>query len=221
MTNKFNFPFLGYGLGLRSKHYEHILEHKPEVDWFEIISENFMETQGKPIRILEKIRADYPVVMHGVSLSIGTIDPLNSDYLAKLKKLADRLNPPWISDHLCWTGIAHKNSHDLLPVPYTEEALQHIIERIRQVQDYLERPILIENPSTYIEFNESEMSEVEFIGRMAEGADCGLLVDVNNIYVSAYNHRLDTKQYLDSLRQYLPCCPSVQEVGFCIPTQER
>ena len=194
-----SFPDLGFGLGLRPGHYEHIFEHRPEVDWFEIISENFMDTDGRPRRNLDKIRAHYPVVMHGIALSIGTVDPLNSDYLQKLKKLADEIKPAWISDHLCWTGVAHKNSHDLLPVPYTEEALKHIIQRIREVQDYLERPIALENPSTYLEFKHSSMPEAEFIARMAEESGCNLLLDVNNVYVTCFNHRLDPKTYLDTL----------------------
>ena len=186
-------------MGLRTTHYAHILEEWPEIDWFEIISENFMDTGGRPHRILEQVRERYPVVMHGVSMSIGTTDPQNSDYLAKLKALAGWLNPPWISDHLCWTGIAHRNTHDLLPVPYTEEALSHIVDRIKRVQDFLGRPILMENPSTYLEFQSSQMPEWEFIARMAEEADCGLLLDANNVYVTCYNHRLDPKTYLDAI----------------------
>jgi hypothetical protein len=192
-------PYLGFGLGLRAKHYPYIFEHKPAVDWFEIISENFMDTDGKPRRNLARVAEHYPIVMHGVSLSIGTVDALNSDYLHKLKKLADEIKPAWISDHLCWTGVAHKNTHDLLPVPYTEEALKHIIKRIHEVQDFLEHPIALENPSTYLEFKSSTMPEAEFIARMAEESGCNLLLDVNNVYVTCYNHRLNAKQYLDTL----------------------
>ena len=191
--------FLGFGLGLRVSHYPYIFEHTPPVDWFEIISENFMDTEGRPLRNLAKIREHYPVVMHGVALSIGTIDPLNSEYLQKLKKLMDWLNPAWISDHLCWTGIAHKNSHDLLPMPYTEEALAHTVQKIKQVQDFLGRPIALENPSTYLEFKTSHIPEAEFIARMAQESGCNLLLDVNNVYVSCYNHRLDPKAYIDAL----------------------
>ena len=198
-THSEHFPHLGFGLGLRIPHYAHIFEHSPEIDWFEIISENFMDTDGKAKRNIARICERYPVVMHGIGLSIGTVDPLNSEYLQKLKKLADWLNPAWISDHLCWTGIAHKNSHDLLPVPYTEEALKHIVERIKQVQDFLERPIALENPSTYLEFKSSHISEAEFIARMAQESGCHLLLDVNNVYVSCYNHRLDPKAYMDAL----------------------
>lgn len=194
-----HFPHLGFGLGLRIPHYAHIFEHAPPVDWFEIISENFMDTDGKAKRSLARIRERYPVVMHGIALSIGTVDPLNSEYLQKLKKLADEINPAWISDHLCWTGIAHKNSHDLLPVPYTEEALKHIVSRIKQVQDFLERPIALENPSTYLEFKTSHIPEAEFIATMAKESGCHLLLDVNNVYVSCYNHRLDAKAYIDAL----------------------
>lgn len=194
-----NFPNLGFGLGLRPKHYPHIFEHQPKVGWFEIISENFMDTGGRPRRNLDKVRANYPIVMHGVAMSIGTVDPLNSEYLTKLKKLADEIQPAWISDHLCWTGIAHKNSHDLLPVPYTEQALKHIISRISQVQDFLGRPIALENPSTYLEFKTSHIPESEFIAEMARESGCHLLLDVNNVYVTCYNHRLDPKAYIDAL----------------------
>lgn len=194
-----HFPELGFGLGLRIPHYAYIFEHWPQVDWFEIISENFMDTDGRPKRNLARIRERYPIVMHGIALSIGTVDPLNSEYLVKLKKLAQFVNPAWISDHLCWTGIAHKNSHDLLPVPYTQEALKHIITRIRQVQDFLERPIALENPSTYLEFKTSYIPEAEFIAQMAAESGCHLLLDVNNVYVSCYNHRLDPKAYIDAL----------------------
>lgn len=192
-------PSLGFGLGLRAQHYPYIFEQQPAVDWFEIISENFMETDGKPKRNLARIKEMYPVVMHGVSMSIGSVDPLSSDYLKKLKALIDWVNPAWISDHLCWTGVAHKNTHDLLPLPYTEESLKHIVQRIQQVQDRLGRRIALENPSTYLEFKHSTIAEAEFIAAMAQQADCHLLLDVNNVYVTCYNHRLDPKTYLDAL----------------------
>jgi uncharacterized protein (UPF0276 family) len=192
-------PNLGFGLGLRASHYPYILQQRPPVDWFEVISENFMDTDGRPKRNLARIKEHYPIILHGVSLSIGTVDPLNSDYLRKLKALIDWVQPAWVSDHLCWTGVAHKNTHDLLPVPYTEEALKHIIQRIKEVQDYLGRPIALENPSTYLEFRHSTMPEAEFIARMAEASGCQLLLDVNNVYVTCYNHRLDPKTYLDTL----------------------
>ncbi len=184
---------------MRIPHYRHIFANWPSLDWFEIISENFMDNDGLPRRNLMKIRERYPVVMHGIAMSIGTVDPLNSEYLYKLKNLINWLEPAWISDHLCWTGIAHKNSHDLLPVPYTQEALKHIISRIKQVQDYLERPIALENPSTYLEFKESHIPEAQFIAEMAKESGCSLLLDVNNVYVSCYNHRLDPKAYIDAL----------------------
>ncbi len=192
-------PHLGFGLGLRTAYYAHIFEHWPQVDWFEIISENFMDTDGKAKRNLARIAERYPIVMHGIALSIGTVDPLNSEYLEKLKELTEFVHPAWISDHLCWTGIAHKNSHDLLPVPYTEEALKHIVTRIKQVQDFLERPIALENPSTYLEFKSSHIPEAEFIAAMAQESGCNLLLDVNNVYVTCYNHRLDPKAYIDAL----------------------
>ena len=197
--NTEQFPNLGFGLGLRIPHYQHIFENWPDINWFEIISENFMDTDGKAKRNLARIRERYPLVMHGVALSIGTIDPLNSEYLRKLKLLANEINPAWISDHLCWTGVAHKNTHDLLPVPYTEESLKHIVTRIEQVQDFLDRPIALENPSTYLEFTSSQMPESEFIATMAKESGCHLLLDVNNVYVSCYNHRLDPKAYIDAL----------------------
>ncbi len=193
------FPKLGFGVGFRPTHFSYIKEHEPSIDWFEIISENYMDTGGRPRRLLDWLKERYPIVMHGVSLSIGTVDPLNSEYLQKLKELERDVQPQWISDHLCWTGIAHKNTHDLLPVPYTEEALKHIIERIKQVQDFLGRRIVLENPSTYLEFTASSMSEWEFISRMVEESGCGLLLDVNNIYVSCYNHRWDPKTYIDAM----------------------
>ncbi len=192
--------YLGFGLGLRTAHYDAILGHWPkEVDWFEIISENFMNTEGYPREVLEQVRAHYPVIMHGVSLSIASTDPLNYDYLAKLKTLADWLKPAWVSDHLCWTGYKDVNSHDLLPVPYTEESLKHVVSRIKQVQDFLGRRILLENPSTYLTYRGKQMREEEFITRMAEDADCLLLLDVNNVYVSCYNHGWDAEAYLGAI----------------------
>jgi uncharacterized protein (UPF0276 family) len=194
-----SFPSLGFGLGLRPVHYPYIFEHQPAVDWFEIISENFMDTGGRALRNLAKVKERYPIVMHGVALSIGTVDPLSSEYLTKLKKLIDWVKPAWVSDHLCWTGVAHKNSHDLLPMPYTEEALAHTVQKIKQVQDFLERPIALENPSTYLEFKTSYIPEAEFLARLVTESNCNLLLDVNNVYVSCYNHRLDPKAYLDAL----------------------
>lgn len=199
VVSRLGYPNLGLGVGLRHVHFSHILRHWPAVDWFEIISENFMDSQGRPRYVLDQIAERYPVVMHGVSLSIGSTDPLNHDYLRKLKKLADEIDAVWISDHVCWTGIAGLNSHDLLPMPFTEESLAHVVSRIRTVQNVLERPLVLENPSSYITFAESTMSEWEFISRMSEESDCGLLLDVNNVYVSAYNHEFDPYEFLSSL----------------------
>lgn len=192
-------PDLGFGVGLRTTHYPHILKHKPDVDWFEIISENYMDSGGRPRHVLEQIVERYPVVMHGVSLSIGSTDPLNFEYLGKLKALAEWTSPAWVSDHVCWTGVNGLNGHDLLPLPYNEETLQHVVSRIRTVQDFLERPLVLENPSTYVTFADSTMSEWDFVTRMAEEADCGLLLDVNNVYVSCFNHDLDPENFIRSL----------------------
>jgi len=191
--------YLGYGLGLRSQHYQEILSQQPAIDWFEVITENYLIPGGRPLHNLEKIRENYPIVMHGVSLSIGSTDSLNFEYLAQVKKLAERINPAWISDHLCWTGVEGINLHDLLPLPYTEEALVHVSERIKQVQDYLNRQILIENVSSYISYKDSHMAEWEFLAEVAKRADCKLLLDINNIYVSAFNHQFDPQSYLKAI----------------------
>ena len=179
-------PFLGFGLGLRPEHYTAVLEHRPAVDWFEIISENYLVDGGKPLYFLDRIREHYPMVMHGVSLSIGGSDPLDADYLAALKRLAARVEPAWISDHLCWTGIDGRNLHDLLPLPYTEEAIAHVAGRVGRVQDCLGRQILLENVSSYVTYTDSRISEWEFLSAVAERADCHILLDVNNVYVSAH-----------------------------------
>lgn len=195
-TNRFDLPHLGYGIGLRTTHYEHILAEWPPIDWFEIISENFMDTGGRPLAVLEQVAARYPMVMHGVSMNIGSVDPIDFRYLSKLKRLAERVDAVWVSDHICWTGVMGQNSHDLLPVPYSEPMLRHLIERISTVQDFLERPVMFENPSTYVELADTTMPEWEFIGRLAEEANCGLLLDVNNVYVSSFNHGWDPREYL-------------------------
>lgn len=192
-------PFLGFGLGLRTEHYQHVLDNKPDVDWFEILSENYMVPGGKPLDFLDKIRADYPMVMHGVSLSIGGTDPLDKTYLKQLKQLATRVEPHWISDHLCWTSVNQHNSHDLLPLPYNEATIEHVAERIRQVQDYLGRQLLIENLSSYVTYNESEMSEWEFLNEIARRADCHVLLDINNIFVSAHNHHFEPIDYINGI----------------------
>lgn len=187
---------LGYGLGLRRQHYEAILATQPDLGWFEIITENYLVDGGKPLHYLERIRARYPLAMHGVSLSIGGSDALNIDYLRRVKELAQRIEPLWISDHLCWTGVDGLNMHDLLPLPYTEETLQHVVERVCRVQDFLGRRILLENVSSYISYAASTLSEWEFLREVAERADCLLLLDVNNVYVSAVNHGFDARTYL-------------------------
>jgi uncharacterized protein (UPF0276 family) len=199
VPNRFDLPNLGIGLGLRTVHYAHILEEEPEVGWFEILSENFMQTEGKPLYFLDAIAERYPIVMHGVSLSIGSTDPLDRAYLAELKALRERTRARWVSDHLCWTGVAGKNSHDLLPLPYTEESLRHLVNRVRAVEDILGFRIALENPSTYAEFSGSTMKEWEFLARLAEEADCGILLDVNNVYVSSRNHGFDPQAYLDAV----------------------
>ncbi len=194
-------PFLGFGLGLRPRHYSEILEAETPlpIDWFEIISENYMVDGGRPRHMLDRVRERYPIVMHGVSMSIASTSELNWDYLARLKRLAEEVNPVWISDHLCWTGVHGINLHDLLPVPYTREALDHVCERIERVQDFLGRRIAIENASTYIEFEESEMKEWEFVAEMAKRADCWLLLDVNNVFVSGQNHGFSEAKFIEAI----------------------
>lgn len=189
-------PALGWGVGLRTAHYAHVLSQPVRVDWFEAISENYMDSRGRPRHVLDQIAERFPVVLHGVSLSIGSADPLNFDYLAKLKALADRVQPAWVSDHVCWTGVLGRNSHDLLPLPFTEESLRHVVDRVRVVQDVLQRPLILENPSSYVTFRQSTMPEWEFLARLADDADCGLLLDVNNVYVSSRNHDFDPREYL-------------------------
>lgn len=198
MTNKV-LPYLGFGLNFRTSHFREIIETKPDVDWFEVITENYLVPGGKPHRLLEQIRHHYPITMHGVSLSLGGCDPLDKTYLHDVKQLIDTYQPKWVSDHLCWTGVHHINSHDLLPLPYTEENLKHICSRISEVQDYLGQKILIENVSSYVQFEHSEMSEWEFLTEVANQADCLLLLDINNVYVSAINHHFNPMTYLESI----------------------
>jgi uncharacterized protein len=192
-------PDLGVGVGLRSCHFAHVLDQQPEVDWFEVISENFMSTEGWPRRALDEIAERYPVVLHGVSMSIGSADPLDFAYLAALKRLADDVHPQWVSDHLCWTGVAGRNTHDLLPLPLNEEALQHVVARVHIVQDVLERTLVLENPSTYLRFTTDTMTEWEFLAAVADEADCGVLLDVNNVYVSSVNHGFDAEEYINAI----------------------
>ena len=189
-------PFLGFGLGLRTEHYQHVLDNKPAVDWFEILSENYMVPGGKPLANLDQIRDHYPMVMHGVSLSIGSTDPLNKDYLKQLKQLVHRVEPHWLSDHLCWTSVDGANSHDLLPLPYNEATIKHVADRIKQVQDYLGRQILIENLSSYVTYKNSEMSEWEFLNEIVNRSDSLVLLDINNIFVSAHNHNFNPIDYI-------------------------
>ncbi len=190
---------LGFGLGLRPQHYPAILEGAPPVDWFEILSENYMVDGGRPLAKLMAIRARYPVVMHGVSLSIGSTDPLNLDYLARLKGLAARVEPAIVSDHLCWTGVAGFNMHDLLPLPLTEEALAHVAARVDQVQSFLGREIALENASTYVTFAQDAVPEWEFLAEIARRTGCRLLLDVNNVHVSAFNHGFRATDYIDAI----------------------
>ncbi len=198
-NQRLGLPNLGLGVGLRNQHFTYLMRNDPQVDWFEIISENFIDNFGYARHVLERLAAVRPIVMHGVSLSIGSTDPLDWNYLKDLKTLAEFVQPRWISDHLCWTGVANVNTHDLLPLPLTEESLRHVIERVGQVQNYLQRPLVLENPSTYLEFKESTLSEWEFLSELAKATGCGLLLDVNNVYVSSHNHSFDPEHYIRSL----------------------
>jgi uncharacterized protein len=197
----------GFGLGLRPTHYEAMLGEAHAIDWLEIITENYLVPGGKPLDYLERIRARFPLAMHGVSLSIGSTDPLDREYLAAVRQLAGRIEPAWISDHLCWTGVEGRNMHDLLPLPYTEEALASVIARVGEVQEALGRQILLENVSSYLTYHASDMSEWEFLSEVAQRADCAVLLDINNIYVSSVNHGFDPLLYLrgvpkDRVRQF-------------------
>ena len=199
MSTNTSRPFLGFGLGLRTKHYHDIINEQPQIDWLEILTENYLVPGGKPLYFLDKIAANYPIVMHGVSMSLGSQDPLNWDYLRQVKSLRDRVNARWISDHLCWTGAHSKNMHDLLPLPYTDETIKYVASRIKEVQDFLGQRMLIENVSSYLTYNESVMTEWDFLRAICEEADCLLLLDINNIYVSSYNHHFDPIEYLDGI----------------------
>ncbi|WP_329521238.1 MNIO family bufferin maturase [Spirillospora sp. NBC_01491] len=190
---------LGFGVGLRTPHLEHVRCHEPRVGFFEVISENYLTSQGGRRKGLAEIAERYPIVLHGVSLSIGSTDPLDFDYLTRLRRLAAETRAEWVSDHVCWTGVLGLNTHDLLPMPFTEESLAHVVRRVRTVQDFLGRRLVLENPSSYVEFTGSSMTEPEFLARMADDADCGLLLDVNNVYVSAVNHGFDPARYLSVL----------------------
>lgn len=194
-----NFPWLGFGLGLRPPHFQEVLDGAQGADWFEILSENFMVAGGKPRYYLEQVRADYPIVMHGVSMNIGSADPLDMDYLSRLRELMRSIEPAWLSDHLCWTGVSGHNSHDLLPLPLTDAVLTHLCERIDQVQNYLGRPLVLENASTYLEFAGADYREPEFLNHLSRRSGCRLLLDINNIYVSSRNHGFDANAYLDAI----------------------
>ena len=190
------FPNHGHGIGLRPPHYAEVVNDRPAVDWFELITENFMVAGGNPRRVLREVRAHYPVVLHGVSLSLGSVDPLDATYLDRLAALAAETEPAWISDHLCWSSYGGHTGHDLWPLPFTEESLEHVARRVRAVQDRLGRRILVENVSSYLEYAHSTISEWEFLGELARRADCGLLLDVNNVFVSAHNHGFDPEAFL-------------------------
>jgi len=198
MKNK-KIPNLGIGIGLRPIHYEEIFNTEPDIDWFEIISENFMVDGGKPLYNLQKILEKYPIVQHGVSLAIGSPDPLDFDYLKKLKALTKITKTPWVSDHLCWGHRPGSHYHDLLPLPYTKEVIKYVVERARIIQDYLELPFALENLSSYVEFQDDQMTEWEFYGTIVEEADISMMLDVNNIYVSSRNHGFDPKDYIDNI----------------------
>jgi uncharacterized protein (UPF0276 family) len=189
----------GFGLGLRTDHYAEILAGPCAVDWFEILSENYMIPGGKPLAMLDRIRRDYPMVMHGVSMSIGSEQGPTDAYLRELKTLIRRVEPMWVSDHLCWTGVHGRNLHDLLPLPYTEESVKQVARNVRRVQEVLERPLLLENVSSYVTFKSDTLREWEFVTAIAEESDSLILLDVNNIYVSSVNHGYDPRTYLDAI----------------------
>jgi len=196
-------PYLGVGVGLRTVHYAEVLERGKRddlgVDWFELLSENFMVPGGRPLRIVREMQELSPLALHGVSLNIGSADPLRPEYLDALDRLSRLATPALVSDHLCWTGVSQTNLHDLLPLPYTEEVIKHVAERVRRVQDRLGRRIALENVSSYLSFNHDAMSEWDFLGAIAEEADCGILLDINNVFVSAHNHGFDAMKYIDSI----------------------
>ncbi|MDA1353820.1 MAG: DUF692 domain-containing protein [bacterium] len=199
MGNRFNIQPLGHGIGLRAPHYQDLLQESHPIDFLEIISEGFMLDGGKPITVLEALLEKYPMVMHGVSLSIGSADPLDKNYLKRLKTLANKVRPPWFSDHICWTKVHGRNLHNLMPLPYTQSTIDYVSERIKIVQDYMEIPFIFENVSSYVEFDASQMEEWEFVARVAEQADCGILLDVNNIFVSGFNHEFDPMTYINAI----------------------
>lgn len=194
-----DFPYLGHGIGLRPPHYVEVVNERPRVDWIEVITENFMVAGGNPRAVLRKVREQYPVVFHGVSLSLGSVDPLNAKYLDGLEALAEETEPAWISDHLCWASYGGHTGHDLWPLPFTEEALSHVARRVQAVQERLRRRILVENVSSYLEYSHSTVPEWEFLTELCRRADCGLLLDVNNVFVSAHNHGFDPQEFLNGV----------------------
>lgn len=189
-------PFLGHGIGLRTTHFAPLLEQGGTADWFEVITENFLGVGGRPRAVLDRVRAERPIVLHGVSLSIGSVDPLNEDYLSAVRALADEVQPAWVSDHLCWGSFGRHYAHDLLPLPFTEEALDHVVSRVQHVQERLGRRMLLENVSSYLQYTASRLTEWEFLAEVARRADCLLLLDVNNVHVSAYNHGFAPADFL-------------------------
>jgi hypothetical protein len=194
-----DFPRLGHGIGLRPPHYAAVIDQRPPVDWFEVISENFMVAGGNPRRVLREVRAHYPVVLHGVSLSLGSVDPLDEAYLDRLAALAAEIEPAWVSDHLCWSSFGGHTGHDLWPLPFTEESLAHVASRVSRVQERLGRRILVENVSSYLQFTSSALTEWQFLAELCARADCGLLLDVNNVYVSARNHGFSAEEFLNAI----------------------
>ncbi len=200
--NRSIWPSLGFGIGLRREHYDEALGGTPGCDWFEAISENYMDSGGRPLAVLEQVRRDRPVALHGIALSIGGTDPLDRRYLSNLRTLIDRIEPALVTDHLCWTGVNGRSLYDLLPLPYTEESLQHVIDRVGAVQHELGRRIVLENPSTYVAYQHSTLAEWEFLAVVANEADCGILLDVNNVYVSSYNLGFDPLRYLDAIPRH-------------------
>jgi uncharacterized protein (UPF0276 family) len=221
-------PSAGFGLGLRTAHYAEIAATTPQrsgIDWFEILSENYMDAGGKPLAMLDMVRRDYRLVMHGVSMSVGTIEGPSDAYLRSLKKLIDRVQPLWVSDHLCWTGTLGKNMHDLFPLPYTEEALAAVVRNVRRVQDFLERPILLENVSSYLSFSDDTLQEWEFVRAVAEQSNSLILLDVNNVYVSSVNHGFDPEAYLRALPagrvQQIHLAGHCRQEGIIIDTHDQ
>ncbi|MBI3549630.1 MAG: DUF692 domain-containing protein [Elusimicrobia bacterium] len=219
----------GVGLGLRPPHYEHVLNRRPAVPWFEAVSENYMGPRGgsggRPLEKLLAVRRDYPVALHGVSLNVGSVDPLDAEYLKRLKTLVALVEPAHVSDHLCWTGVDMRNLHDLLPLPYDEGAIEHVASRVRKVQDLLGRRILLENVSSYLSYGHSTMTEWEFVAEIARRADCGVLLDVNNVYVSSVNHGFDPRRYLEAIPRervgYMHLAGYSIAEGFLIDTHDH